>query len=124
MGFIAMGLFLIYTIQTVVYAIQGVLPSIIALSGHVTSVVFSIDISMVVLVFLVSIYGMIKNKPYGYVMAIIGNLKGSIYLLVLIFSSIQINPAELPIWLFLFTLSLIAFILSWISIDIKNKPIQ
>lgn len=120
MGFIATGLLLIYTIQSLLYVMEGTLPAIITMSGHITSVVFSIDVSMVVLVFMVSIYLMIKNNKFGYVFALIGNLKGAIYLLVLIFSSIQINPEELIIWVMLFILSCVALGLSYRSI----KPIQ
>lgn len=111
MIFVATGLSMIYILQSLLFAFTGVLPAIITASGHVTSVVFTIDMSMVVVFFILSVILMLKKHPWGFVIAFIANLKGVIYMGVLTFASLRTNPAEAPIWITLGTLTLIATIL-------------
>ena len=115
MLFVAIGLSVIYIMQSLNYVMNDTLPAIIEISGHVTSVVFTIDFSMVVLFFVLGSILLLKKNPWGYVIAFLGNLKGIIYLSVLTLSSIRTNPSEVIIWVMLGVLSLIAFVLLWVG---------
>lgn len=124
MIFVSLGLTAIYVMQSLLYVFNDTLPAIITMSGHVTSVVFTIDMSMVVLVFVVGIVLLIKNNPWGMILAFIANLKGVIYMSVLLLASIRTNPEEAPIWFMLGILSFISTILLWIGLSkvrIDNK---
>lgn len=110
MLFLSLGLLSIYSIQSINFALNGVLPAIITASGHVTSVVFSLDISMVVLFFILASVLILKRNPWGYLIAFIAQLKGVVYMFVLIYASIETNPAEVPIWIFIGLLTLISLI--------------
>lgn len=111
MLFVAGGLSLIYILQSLLFAFIGAIPAIITASGHVTSVVFAIDMSMVVVFFILSVVLMLKKQPWGFVIALIANFKGVIYMVVLTFASLRTSPAEAPIWLTIGTLTLVATIL-------------
>ncbi len=120
MLFIAGGLSAVYIMQSLIFVINGTLPAIIALSGNVTSVVFGIDFSMVVLFFVLGAILLAKKNPWGYVIAFIGNLKGFIYMGVLVLASLRTNPSEAPLWAVLGFLSLASFILLWIGLTRKK----
>jgi len=57
----------------------------------VTSVVFSIDMSMVVLFFVLGIILLVKKSPWDYLVAFIANFKGVLYFGVLTFTSLMTN---------------------------------
>ncbi len=116
MLFVAVGLTAIYAMQSLSFVIDGTLPPIIAASGHVTSVVFSIDISMVVLFFVLGAVLLAKRSPWGVLIGFIANLKGAVYMAVLVVASLRTNPAETPIWAVLGLLSLASFALLWAGI--------
>jgi len=129
MLFVAIGLTIIYVMQSLNYIINDTLPAIIAISGHITSVVFTIDFSMVVLFFVLGSILLVKKNPWGVVIAFLGNLKGVLYLSVLTLASLRTNPSEVIIWVTLGLLSLMSFILIWYGlenksqIDSNNQPI-
>ncbi|OHE40930.1 MAG: hypothetical protein A2102_06010 [Tenericutes bacterium GWF2_38_8] len=119
--FLSVGLLSIYSIQSLNFAFNGVLPAIITNSGHVTSVVFSLDISMVVLFFILASVLILKRNSWGYVIAFIALLKGVVYMMVLTYASMNTNPAEVPIWVFLGFLTLVSLV--FLSVQLK-KVIQ
>jgi len=122
MLFVAIGLTVIYTMQSLLYVFNDTLPAIIEQSGHVTSVVFTIDFSMVVLFFVMGAVLLIKKNAWGYVIAFLGNLKGVIYMSVLTLASLRTNPDEAMIWIILGLLSLVSVILLWVGL--KNTLIK
>src|SRR3989339_793143 len=122
MLFVAIGLTVIYTMQLLLYVFNDTLPAIIEQSGHVTSVVFTIDFSMVVLFFVMGAVLLIKKNAWGYVIAFLGNLKGVIYMSVLTLASLRTNPDEAMIWIILGLLSLVSVILLWVGL--KNTLIK
>jgi len=119
MIFLSLGLLSIYGIQSINFALHGILPEIITASGHVTSIVFSLDISMVVLFFILSAVLILKRNPWGYLIAFIVQLKGVVYMVVLTVASLKTNPAEAPIWIFLGLLTLI----SWMILTLQLKKV-
>ncbi|MBN2540133.1 MAG: hypothetical protein JXB08_01260 [Bacilli bacterium] len=122
MLFVASGLAIIYVVQSLNYVFNDQLPAIIETSGHVTSVVYSIDFSMVVLFFILGSILLLKKNPWGYVIAFLGNLKGVFYMTVLGYASLRTNPSEVFIWIMLGVLSLISFLLLWFGL--RNEPHQ
>lgn len=65
------------------YLLTGVLPETIKLTGHPTSVVFAMDLSIVVPLSLISAVLLWKRQAWGYVIGVIMLLKGFTYGLVL-----------------------------------------
>lgn len=120
--FVAIGLTIIYVMQSLAYVLSDTLPAIIIASGHVTSVVFTIDFSMVVLFFVLGAILLIKKNPWGYLIAFLGNLKGVIYMGVLTLASLRTNPAEAVIWITHGVLSLISIILLFNGLNSKKIP--
>lgn len=116
MLFVSAGLTMIYVMQSLAFVFNGALPAIITASGHVTSVVFAIDMSMVVIFFVLGSILLAKRNPWGYVLAFLGNFKGVLYMGVLTAGSLRTNPSEAPIWIVLGILSLGSLVLLWIGL--------
>jgi len=111
MFFIAIGLTVVYTGQSINFITAGTLPSIVTLSGHVTSVVFILDFAMVITLFVISGVLLLKRNPWGYVGALMLNIKGVLYMSVLTFAALRTNPQETGLWALLGTLSLVVTVL-------------
>lgn len=109
MLFVAAGLTIVYIIQCVLFITQGKIPDILTLTGHPTSIVFALDLTLVVSFFIVAAVFLWQRKPWGYAMAVILNAKGAVYTLVLAVASLTSgNTAELPLWAMLTVGGLIA----------------
>lgn len=115
--FISIGLSVIYSTQSLNFVINDQVPSIITLSGHITSIVFSLDFSMVVLFFIITAFYLFKKNPIGIVFAWILNVKSVIYMLILSYSSYRLESTELGLWLFLGLLSLGVLLLTYRHIN-------
>jgi len=83
MVFIAMGLSAVYLVQWIVFVTSGQLPPIVKLTEHPTSVVFALDLSMVVPVLALAAVWLWRRQPWGYVLATIANVKGAVYMVTL-----------------------------------------
>lgn len=83
MLFVAIGLTVVYVSQSLGFAANGQLPEIVVKSGHPTSVVFALDLSLVVPIFVLGAIWLWKGRPWGYVLAAITNIKGAVYMLAL-----------------------------------------
>lgn len=112
---IAVGLTAIYVAQSLGFIATGQLPPIVVKTGHPTSVVFALDLSLLVPVFVLGAIWLWKRQPWGYVLASITIIKGATYTLVLTVVSIwgahagvPGASAETPIWLILTVVGLIA----------------
>jgi hypothetical protein len=118
MLFVAVGLTTIYVIQSLGFVVTGQLPPIIVKTGHPTSVIFALDLSLLAPVFVLGAIWLWKRKPWGYVLAAMSIVKGTTYTLVLTVVAIWgANAgvpgalAEMPLWLVLTVAGLIVSLL-------------
>ena len=115
MLFVAAGLTLVYLAQSLGFVFTGQLPGIVTNTGHPTSVVFALDLTLLVPYLMLGAIWLLKRWPWGYVLAGISTVKGPLYTLVLSVSSlwgaragVPDVSAEIPLWASLTVLGLIA----------------
>ena len=115
MAFVAVGLTTVYVLQSVRFITSGQLPQIIRLSGHPTSLVFALDLSLVVPAMLYGTCWLWQARPWGYVLATVVSLKGALYTLSLAIASIVAarngvpgTLGQLPLWVVLTVAGMIA----------------
>ena len=112
--FVALGLSVVYLMQSIGFIVTGQLPAIVTMSGHPTNVVFALDLTLLIPWLVVGAMWLIKRKPWGYVIAGILSVKGPLYTLVLGVNSVLVMSAgltetsELPLWGTLTALGLVA----------------
>ncbi len=112
--FVAVGLSAVYLMQSIAFIFTGQLPSIVTISGHPTSIVFALDLTLLVPWFVVGALWLMKRQPWGYVIAGILGVKGPLYTLVLAVNTVLVMNAglagasELPLWITLTLLGLLA----------------
>jgi hypothetical protein len=83
MMFVALGLTVVYVSQSLAFIATGQLPEIVTLTEKSTSVVFALDLSMVVPWFILGAVWLWQRRPWGYIIATIVNVKGAAYMLAL-----------------------------------------
>ena len=105
MLFVAIGLTTIYLIMTFAFIFTGQLPVIVEITGHVTNVVFALDLTMVVPVFIFAAVWLWKRQPWGYVLAGISVIKGAVYSFILAVVTVAAanngfpeSASEIPLW--------------------------
>lgn len=105
MLFVAAGLTTVYLMMIFGFIFSGQPPAIIEKTGHVTNVVFALDLSLVVPVLFLGAIWFWKKRPWGYVLAGISVLKGAVYTFVLAVVTIRASIAgvpdsasEIPLW--------------------------
>lgn len=115
MLFVAAGLSLIYLVQSLAFVFTRQLPAIVTRTGHPTSVVFALDLTLLVPVLVLGAIWLLMHKPWGYVLAGISTVKGPAYTLVLTAGSlwaaragVSDAAAEIPLWLTLTVVGLLA----------------
>jgi hypothetical protein len=112
--FVASGLGLVYLIQSIGFIFTDALPAIVTMSGHTTNVVFALDLTLLIPWLSLGAFWLMKRQPWGYVIAGILNVKGPLYTLVLAVNSILLvragitQTSELPLWVTLTALGLLA----------------
>lgn len=114
--FVAIGLSLIYVAQSLSFISTGQLPEIVVKTGHPTSIVFALDLSLLVPVFILGAFWLWKRRPWGYVLATMSTVKGATYTLVLTVVSLwgaytggaPGALTEMPLWLILTIAGLVA----------------
>ena len=106
MGFVGAGLSLIYVAMTLGFVFSGALPDIVVKTGHPTSIVFALDLTLLVPPLLLGMWWLLKGVPMGMALAGMSVVKGPLYTLVLASGSYQamlngIEGAggEIPLWL-------------------------
>lgn len=111
---VAVGLSLVYLAQSLGFIITGQLPGIIAKTGHPTSIVFALDMTLVIPFFVLGAIWLLQRKSWGYVLAGAALVKGPLYTLVLTVDSLWASKAgvpdvggEIPLWLALTVLGLV-----------------
>jgi hypothetical protein len=74
-------------------------------AGHVTAVVFALDLTLVVPVTTLAAVWLWQRRPWGYVLGAMLNVKGAVYMLVLSATTVSAMVAgipgvggELPLW--------------------------
>lgn len=121
--FVAFMLSIIYSIQIIDFIASDRLPTIITLTGHPTNVVFALDLSLVVPVFIFAAILLWKSKTWGVIIGGMALVKGIIYNLVLVAGTYNIAQngypeiiGQISIWIFLFITALIFFIILTVSL--------
>jgi hypothetical protein len=112
--------------QSVAFIVTGQLPQSIIDSGGQTNVVFAIDLAIMIPALILGAVWLWQRQPWGYVVAVIMNIKGATYASALIMMSIfslrdNIPGAAdlLPLWIFFTLASLIATV-----VLLKNMNLQ
>ena len=84
---------------------SGQVPDIVTKMGHPTNVVYALDLTLVIPVFIVGALWLWQRKPWGFVVAAIMNVKGAVYMLGLSASTLTAyragtveSPAEIVLW--------------------------
>ncbi|HLF89726.1 MAG TPA: hypothetical protein VI451_12310 [Anaerolineales bacterium] len=115
MSFVAVGLTVIYVSQSLGFIFTGEVPAIVERTGHPTSVVFALDLTLLVPFLALGAIWILGRKPWGFVLAGISTVKGPLYTLVLTAGSLWAANAgvegaggEVPLWVTLTALGLIA----------------
>lgn len=115
MLFVAVGLTIFYVAQSLGFVATAQLPPIVVKTGHPTSVVFALDLSLLVPVFTLGAIWLWKRRPWGYVLASIAVIKGTTYTLVLTvvsiwgaYTGVPGALEEIPVWLVLTVAGLFA----------------
>lgn len=115
MLFVAIGLSVVYLAQSMSFIFTGNLPSIVIFSGHPTSIVFALDLTLLIPVLVLGAIWLWQRKPWGYILAGITLVKGPAYTLVLSVNSlwaakaiIPAASAEAPLWVSLTILGLVS----------------
>lgn len=80
MIFIGLGLGIVYISQWLGFVMTGRLPEIIIKTAHPTNVVFGLDLSLVVPLFIAGGIWLWQRKPWGFALAAIANVKGAVYM--------------------------------------------
>jgi hypothetical protein len=106
MAFVGVTLLVVYFLQWLGFVTSGEVPSIVDMSGHPTNLVLALDLSIVVPVMLVGAVLLSQRRPWGYVLAAMGNVKGAVYMLALsaaTFTAFQAGTVdsivEVSLWL-------------------------
>jgi hypothetical protein len=105
----------LWIVQSVGFIVTGQLPQSIIDAGGQTNIVFAIDLGIMIPALILGAAWLWKRQPWGYVLAVIMNIKGATYALALVMMSIfslQNNvPGAadlLPLWIFFTLASLVA----------------
>jgi len=114
MLFVAVGLSGVYIVQSLSFITTGQLPPIVTLTGHPTSVVFALDLSLLTPFLALGAIWLCRRRPWGFALAAILLVKGAVYTLVLTAGSLFAANAgvpgalaETPLWIVLTVAGLI-----------------
>jgi hypothetical protein len=128
MMFVALGLSGVYVAQWVTFVATGQLPLIVIQTNHPTSVVFALDLSLVVPVLALGAVWLWKRQPWGYVLAAIANVKGAAYMLALCAVTVSAvragaleDVSQVALWGFIGLASLIASLFLLGNLEPANK---
>ncbi len=131
MVFVAAGLTLVYTLESLRFVFTGQIPQIVTLTDKATSIVFALDLTLVVPWFILGAIWLWQRRPWGYVIAVITNVKGTVYMLALsaatVSAAVQMNAPEylgqVGVWAFIGLSNLIAslFLLGRMRSDMTDS---
>jgi hypothetical protein len=102
---VAVGIGGLWITQSLSFVVTGKVPDFILKVEHPTSVVFALDLSLVVPFLVSGAIWLWKRQPWGYVLVAILSVKGTLYMLALAAVSVMAieagfpeASAELPLW--------------------------
>jgi hypothetical protein len=102
------GLTLVYVSQSIGFIVSGSVPAIVTLTEHPTSLVFALDLSLLVPGLFIGGAWLWQGRAWGYVLAAVLTVKGAIYTLALAVGSALAGRAgygeaadQVPFWLVL-----------------------
>jgi hypothetical protein len=105
MLFVAVGIGSLWIGQSLSFVVTGQVPEFLLKVEHPTSVVFALDLSLVVPFLVLGAIWLWKRQPWGYVLAALLSVKGTVYMLALATISIMAaeagfpeDSAQLPLW--------------------------
>jgi hypothetical protein len=119
MVFVAAGLTIVYTMESLRFVFTGQIPQIVTLTGKATSIVFALDLTLVVPWFILGAIWLWQRRPWGYIIAAITNVKGAVYMLALsaatVSAALQMDTpkdlGQVGLWAFIGLGNLIASLL-------------
>ncbi len=91
---IVLILLMVELVPAAQYIFTGQAPEIIITTEHSTSVVYALDLSIVVPLSILAIGWLWKKRPWGYVLTIIMLVKGATYGLVLVTNTLALRRAQ------------------------------
>jgi hypothetical protein len=102
---VAVALGGLWTAMSLGFVFTGQIPGPVVSSGHVTAIVFALDLTMVVPPMALGAIWLWQRQPWGYVLAAGLGIKGAVYMLALSAATVSAMlagipgvGAELPIW--------------------------
>ncbi|MDF2557251.1 MAG: hypothetical protein K0R71_1079 [Bacillales bacterium] len=126
MLFVAIGLSIVYIAQSVLFIVNDKIPAIVEKSGHPTSIIFALDLTLLIPALVLGAILIFKRQPWGYILATLTSIKGAVYTLVLTMGSLfAVNAgfseasAELPLWITLTVAGSIVSVL--LLVNMKSK---
>lgn len=129
MAFVATGLTVVYAASSLAFVATGEVPEIVPLTGHLTSIVYALDLSMVVPWFVLSAIWLWQRRPWGFVLATILNVKGAVYMLALsavTVSAVQAGASDdlsqVGLWGFIGVASLVSSVV--LLANVRTGPVQ
>ena len=129
MFFVAGGLITVYGTQSIAFVTDAQLPPIVTLTGHPTSVVFALDLTLLVPPLIIAVAWLWKRRPWGRVLAAALNVKGAIYTLSLIVSSLiavrsryGAAAKEIPLWIVLTLGNAVSAVVLLASVRARKHP--
>jgi hypothetical protein len=94
-----------YVLQSLRYLETGEVPALVAATGLHTHLIAALDLSMVVPVALLGAVWLWRGEPWGYVLAVIWSVKGTVYMMALVaatLSGLWVGPSGawelIPLW--------------------------
>lgn len=125
--FLALGLSSVYAVQIFRFLSKEIMPSIIIMTGHPTSIVFALDLSLLVPPLVLSAVWLWKRRDWGFILAGMLLSKGAVYPLALAMGSYLAKDAGIPglssqiaFWVALSVSSLIACLFLLGNMSSKN----
>jgi hypothetical protein len=129
MFFVAGGLTTVYSAQSIAFMTDAQLPPIITLTEHPTSVVFALDLTLLVPPLIIAAAWLWNHRPWGRVLGAVLNVKGAIYTVSLIVSSLIAVRAgygaaanEVPLWIVLSLGNAVSAVVLLASVRAKKHP--
>lgn len=102
---VATGLAAVYVVQWANFAATGRLPAVVSATGHPTSVVFALDLTLVVPPSVLAGVWIWQRRPWGYALAVITTGKGAIYMVALSAATLAAwrsgalaSPSQIALW--------------------------
>lgn len=106
----------IHTSLALDYVFTGQIPELLAMLDHPTSLISALDLSLIVPLHILGAIWLWQRRPWGFLLAIIVNVQGAVYNLVLVASVVSgvragvvDDPSEVLLW---GTLAMVSLVIS------------